>query len=60
MKYRANYGYAVKGKLRSGALIIEAKDIREAKVEANKQLAAEYDWHQLNSIIQLTSTNTQP
>jgi len=54
MKFKVNYGFAVKGKIRSGALLIEAKDIKAAKDEANKQLSAEHDWHQLNSVIDVT------
>lgn len=52
-KFRVNYGYAIKGKLRAGALILDAKNIQEAKEKANKQLGEEYDWHQVNSIKQV-------
>lgn len=48
--YRVNYAYAVKGKLRSGALILNCKDIADARELATKQLKEEYDWFQVNSI----------
>lgn len=60
IKFKVNYGYAIRGKLRTGALIIDATDAKDAQKKANATLAAEHDWHQLNSIVQLTSTNTQP
>lgn len=49
-KFRVNYGYSVKGKLRSGALIIDAKDLTDAKNKAVQQLSDEYDWYNINSI----------
>lgn len=51
--YRINYGYAVKGKLRSAALILNAKNLTEAKEAAVKQLNEEYDWHNITSIKQV-------
>lgn len=50
MVYRINYGYSIKGKLRSGALILDCKDTTEARKQAAKQLAEEHDWFQINSI----------
>lgn len=53
MKFKVNYGYAVKSKLRTGSLILDAKDREECKKLASKQLGEEYDWYQLNAIIPL-------
>jgi len=49
MKFRLNYGYSINGKLRSGALIIDAKDRKDAIAQAKKTLDAEQDWYQINS-----------
>lgn len=57
-KFKVNYGYAVKNKLRTGSLILDAKDRATAKDLAVKQLSEEYDWSQINAIIPLDNKNS--
>lgn len=54
MDYQVNYKYVHEnGKLRSGAIVLAAKDIAEAKKEAVTRLKAEHDTRfQVTSVIQ--------
>lgn len=57
--FRINYGYkGPNNKLRTGSLILNAKDRKEAIANAKKQLDGEMDWHQLQSCKELDSTQT--
>lgn len=55
--FRINFGYkSPKNFLRSGSLIINAKDLKEAVKLAQEQLKREHDWHQITSSRELDST----
>lgn len=57
--YRVNYGYrGLANKLRSGSLILNAKDVKEATKNAVEQLAKEHDWFNITSCKELDSTKS--
>lgn len=51
MTFIINYAYkGVGNKMRTGTLIIDAKDKEAAKKAASEQLSKETDWHRLTSV----------
>lgn len=55
--YRVNYGYkGPNNKLRSGSLILNAAQPKDAVKAAEKQLTAEMDWYHITSCKVLDST----
>lgn len=57
--YRVNFGYkSPKNFLRSGSLILNAKDVKEAVKLATEQLKKDHDWHQITSTRELDNTTS--
>lgn len=57
--YRVNYGFkGVNNKLRSGSLVLNAKDAKEAVKAANAQLSKEHDWYQITGTRELDTTTS--
>lgn len=55
--FRVNYGFqGIGNKLRSGALVINAKDLKDATKQATEQLNKEHDWFTITSAKEVDST----
>lgn len=59
--FKVSYAFrGNKNALRTGALVIDAKDAEAARATANSQLGNEHDWHRLTAVTLYKSDGQQP